>query len=367
MIKLLVVGQTPPPFGGQAMMIQNMLNGHYTNVKLYHIRMNFSSEMDEIGKFKIKKLFHVLSLIIQIYFYKIRFQISFLYYVPGGPNLVPVYRDMLLLLPTRWLFKKCIFHFHAGSTYSMYEKIPCQLRWCFKNTYFYPEIGIRITRFNPDDPALLGAKKEFIVENGIEDLFDSNHPKNSTDCARIIFIGKICHEKGIMDLLQACDLLNKKIENFRVVIVGKFESEYYKEVISQYIKRCKLENKIEFLGVLTGNTKLEQLYMGDIFCLPSHFETFGLVLLEAMQFSLPVVATNTGGIPALIEHGENGYLVNQEDCIDLSEKLFLLIKDKSLRIKMGTVGRAKYLNNFTQEKFYRKMDKVFLSLISNSR
>jgi hypothetical protein len=63
MNKILVIGQTPPPFGGQAIMIKKMLEGHYSNSRLYLVRMNFSKNMNEMGKFKITKFFHLFSIL----------------------------------------------------------------------------------------------------------------------------------------------------------------------------------------------------------------------------------------------------------------------------------------------------------------
>ena len=59
MKKILVLGQTPPPYGGQAIMIKTFLEGNYSHIKLFHIRMSFSKDMDEMGKVKIRKIFHL--------------------------------------------------------------------------------------------------------------------------------------------------------------------------------------------------------------------------------------------------------------------------------------------------------------------
>lgn len=365
MIKILVLGQTPPPYGGQAIMIKKILEGSYNSIKIYHLRMNFSSEIDAVGKFQFKKIFHLFYLISSVYFFRIYYRINYLYYVPGGPNFIPLYRDILLLNAVRWLFTKTIFHFHAGSTYSMYNKIPKYLRPLFRKAYFYPDIAIRISLYNPNDPEMLFAKKEFIVENGIEDIYDDRLSQKKTGTPKIIFLGLICEAKGICELLQACNTLNKNHEDFKLIVIGKFESKLFEKKIFSIVRDFCLEDKIDFTGILLGNDKLTHFYKGDIFCLPSHFETFGLVFLEAMQFSLPIVTTNVGGIPALVKQGENGFLVKKGDHIELANKLSELLHNKKLRIKMGVQGRKMYLENFTIDKFYIKIENVFLTLNSD--
>ena len=64
--RILVVGQTPPPFGGQAIMIEALLDGKYKKAKLFHVRMSFSKEMDDMGKFALSKVFHLLKVVIEI-------------------------------------------------------------------------------------------------------------------------------------------------------------------------------------------------------------------------------------------------------------------------------------------------------------
>ncbi|MCK5269122.1 MAG: glycosyl transferase family 1, partial [Spirochaetes bacterium] len=80
MKKILAVGQTPPPYGGQAIMIKTMLEGEYKDVELIHIKMNFSSEMDEIGKLKIFKVFKLIGLISKIIFFRFYYNTHILYY-----------------------------------------------------------------------------------------------------------------------------------------------------------------------------------------------------------------------------------------------------------------------------------------------
>jgi len=78
---------------------------------------------------------------------------------------------------------------------------------------------------------------------------------------------------------------------------------------------------------------LQRLIKLLCFCFPTFFEseTFGVVLLEAMQFSLPIVATRWRGIPSIITDGDNGFLVDPKDPIGLSEKLETLLRDPAMR------------------------------------
>ena len=136
MQRVLVIGQTPPPFHGQAIMIESLLGGEYKYAKLFHVRMSFSKEMDELGKFSLSKLLHLLKVIKDIVYFRIIHNVRILYYPPSNPETFPVLRDLAILCITRWMFKKTIFHFHAAGISELYPSLPWFLKILFRWGYF---------------------------------------------------------------------------------------------------------------------------------------------------------------------------------------------------------------------------------------
>ena len=363
MIKVLVVGQTPPPFHGQSIMIRQMLEGKYDGVKLYHVRMHFSRGVDDIGRFQLGKIFHLKCVIFKMIYYKFRFNIKVLYYPPAGPNRVPVLRDLIILFFTRFLFKKVIFHFHAGGVSTIYESLPSLLKWLYRKCYFKPDAAVRLSEFNPEDPAFLQAKKEFIVPNGIADHAAGfkHEPHDENSICRLLYVGALKETKGTMVLVETCRRLKERGLDFQLKAVGKFESPEFQDAVMTKVRQYQLEDNVVFPGVLTGDAKFEQFLWADIFCYPTFFEseTFGIVLLEAMQFSLPMVATRWRGVQSVVREGVTGFLVPVKDPAALADKLALLIKDPALRKKMKEKSRQVFLNEYTIEKFHKNMETVF--------
>ena len=113
-IRVLVVGQTPPPFGGQAVMIEALLQAELPRVRLFHVRMAYSDDMESVGKFAPRKVWVLFATILRVWWARLRQGTSVLYYPPAGPNMVPVLRDIVFLCATRWMFRRTVFHFHAG-------------------------------------------------------------------------------------------------------------------------------------------------------------------------------------------------------------------------------------------------------------
>lgn len=366
MIKILVVGQTPPPFGGQAVMVQKMLEGKYNNVRLYHIRMKFSKEMNKVGKPSLFKIFELIRIIGSIIIARFRFKAVILYYPPAGPNIIPVLRDIAILISTKYLFKRIILHFHAGGVSGIYEKSSFLMQFLFKWAYFYPDVAISLSEFSPPDADVVRAKKRFVVPNGIEDRSFSwgdigNARGGQKEVSNILFVGVLSKAKGVTVFLEACNILLGKGLPFRGLMVGKFESDEFEEQVRHYVRTNSLDDNIQFTGVLEGRQKWQNYASADIFCFPTFFdsENLSVVIIEAMSFGLPVVTTYWRGIPALVENGKSGFLVPPKDSQSLAEKLKVLISDEGMRKKMGHRGRSIYLEKFTIQKYHHNMEKVF--------
>ena len=366
MVKVLVVGQTPPPFGGQAIMVQNLLERKLQNIKLYHVRMAFSSEMDEIGRFRISKILHLIGVIIHIIWMRFFYGIQILYYPPAGPNKIPMYRDFAILILTRVFFSRTIFHFHAGGISKLIQTVSPIERWLAKLAYFYADCSIRTSTLNPEDGKKLKAKKDIVIPNGIKDNFILNNyeNKNNNIIPTILFVSVLNPAKGVDILIDSCILLKNEGLQFKLELMGRFCSEEYEKNINEKIKTSNLSSSVTFLGVKTGDEKWEAFKRVDIFCFPSYFESesFGLVALEAMQFELPVVATHWRGIPSVVRDGENGYLVPIKNVKAVAGKLRLLLDNTEKRKAMGKRGREIYLQNFTLEKWYERMEEVFMEI-----
>jgi glycosyltransferase involved in cell wall biosynthesis len=286
--------------------------------------------------------------------------------VPAGPNRIPMYRDFAILIFTRWLFKKIVFQFRASGISEIYQRLSLFEQILFRIAYFNVDLAIRLSELTPNDGTFIRAHKNVIVPNGLEDHFEKiGMPLKKNNLPSVLlFVGVLHESKGIMVLLEACRHLKDSGLTFKFRLMGKFESLTFRHRVEEFIKIKELSDYIEFLGVQTGNKKWEAYRNADIFVFPSYFhsETMPRVVLEAMSFEIPVVATRWRGVPSVVEDGKSGFLVPIKDSRALAEKIAMLLKDTSLRDFMGKRGREIYLEQFTAEKFWRNMEEAFLSV-----
>lgn len=367
MEKVLIVGQTPPPFGGQALMIERLIKNNFENVELFHVRLAFSQDMSEVGRFQLKKLVHLVYVISAIIYKRIRHDIRILYYPPAGPHKIPMFRDIAILASTRWLFEKTVFHFHAGGISELYPQLPPLLKYLYRKAYWNPDAAILLSDRNPADGERLQARTQWVIPYGIEDHsihYSNNDFAPEPGPAQILYVGILRESKGILILIEACRILQEQGFSFGLNLVGEFASETFKQTALHKVASCQLEKQVRFLGVLTGDDKWRQFSNANIFCFPSFFEseTFGLVVLEAMQFRLSVVATWWRGIPSLVRDGETGYLVPIKDPEALAENIAILLQNPDKAREMGHKGREVYLEYFTIDKYVTNIEEVFLSL-----
>jgi glycosyltransferase involved in cell wall biosynthesis len=364
---VVVVGQTPPPFGGQAVMIQALLDGDYSSFELVHVRMDFSHHVDEIGAFRVRKLGHLALTIARIAAARMRHRATTLYYPPAGPNLVPICRDIAILLATRWMFRAVIFHFHASGVSEAYPRLPAALRPLYRLAYRNPDAAVRLSELTPDDPGALGAAKVHVVPNGVPDNDGASAPPARPNAVpTILYVGVLTESKGLLVLLEACAILKKHGVVFNLDVVGGPQPAAFAGVLTETIEAHGLEQQVRLCGVLDGEEKWRGYREAAVFAFPTFFdsEAFPVVLLEAMQFGLPVVATEWRGIPSIVDDGRTGFLVPPHDAGALAERIEALLERPDLAAEFGRRARERYLSHFTMEAFQRNMEAVIASIAS---
>lgn len=164
------------------------------------------------------------------------------------------------------------------------------------------------------------AKKSVVIPNGIDDYFLENAPSPRAAAAtplRLLYAGDLDSNKNLELTVQAAELLRRQETEVSITAVGEIREEKYGRLIREtpiltHFPRCPKE------GVL------EHLRQADIFVMPSHAETFGLVYAEAMSQGVPVIYTRGQGFDGQFPEGTVGYSVSDTDPEELAEKIRLI-------------------------------------------
>ncbi len=160
-----------------------------------------------------------------------------------------------------------------------------------------------------------------------------------------LFCGRLEEQKGVDTLIAGFAQVPAALR-CRLVICGIGEDE---QELKAQATALNVDSRIHWAG---WQSDVEPFYaMADVYVMPSRWESFGLVFLEAMNFSLPVVSTRTQAIPEVVADQKTGLLGGNGDVKALATNMTLLATDAELRRTMGMAGKVRLLEHFTFERF----------------
>ena len=177
------------------------------------------------------------------------------------------------------------------------------------------------------------------------------------------FVGRFSPGKGHEELLQAAAMIVQHHSNVRFLVAGEasYGEEPYERAIRTMARDLGLDSVVTFTGFRPDVPDLMAAF--DILAFPSHAESFGVVLIEAMAMERPVVSTNCDGVLDVVENGKTGIYVEPKKSADMARALEQLITDPLLRERMGKAGRKRVLEMFDQNNQLDKLETVYRSLV----
>ena len=203
-----------------------------------------------------------------------------------------------------------------------------------------------------------------IIYNGInwndwqilpdKNIFRKQYPDISDKF--VLFAGRLATNKGLSDLISAMDLVNQK--SVDLVITGAdmgLGKQLEKEALEKGVRMHRL-------GHIDDETYRSVLAASEMLVLPSEYEAFGIVLLEAAAAETAVIGTNVGGIPEAMSPGTNGLIVEYNDVDNLSKSIATLLDDAKLCKEMGKAGRV-WAKNFSWDSILKELEQEYSSII----
>jgi len=366
---MILVGQTPPPFHGQALGIKAIADYPFPRLRLRLVRMAFSEELNSVGRFRLFKLWHLVALACRIIAARWRSGAPVLYYPPAGPNWTPVCRDLLLLPLVRPFFAVTVFHYRAAGLGRWLEQRGCIVRWFARRAYSQADLAVLMSACLAEDGGgILSARQTVVIPNGVRDLAGGRRAAGGQFPGRILLVSALRPEKGVDVLLDALILLYKKGIEFSAQLVGKPISALYMKALEERIAVTGLASRVVLRGEQTGAQLCEAYACATIFCLPTQYESEAMprVIIEAMQFGLPVVATAWRGVPDMIEDGVQGFLTPVGDAAALAAALETLLGDPARGAGMGEAARRRYECGFTEERQMLAFEEAVLAVMEDA-
>lgn len=173
----------------------------------------------------------------------------------------------------------------------------------------------------------------------------------------VLFFGKLIEVKGVDILIKAMSL-NK---NIKLIVVGDGREE---EKLKNLKRDLELEN-VEFLGPIWGDDLNNYIKLARFVIVPSRWhENFPYVIIQSFAYGKPVIGSNRGGIPELLDNGKNGIIYDAENYTELARKISYLYNDKHECMRLG-INAKNYVDNYYNSKeFYKNLMKIYNRILS---
>ena len=206
-----------------------------------------------------------------------------------------------------------------------------------------------------------------IIPNGIElEHFAADVPPIEEFCddkLNILFVSRLEKRKGLGYLLDAYEKIKDEFPNTRLIVVGSGNNR--RQDYRKYAHEKNLKD-VAFVGPVSYQGMPRYYRTADIFCAPATGnESFGIILLEAMAASKPIIASNIDGYSEVVSDGVDGLLVEPQDEDALAQALRKLLSDKSLREQLGAGGRAK-VEDYSWERVSQRVMSFYEELVNGT-
>jgi glycosyltransferase involved in cell wall biosynthesis len=362
--KVLCILHRSPPVHGAAKVGDFIANSEKftSEYDCKFITIKSSNNLTDIGNISFTKIYYIIELYIKVFWALLLFSPNKVYFTSSVKG-VAFFRD--LLLSSLWksfkLFKKIDVYYHYHTT-GINDFVSAKAFNLLLTDFFIK--GVNIILLSPmlknDLIKVTKYKEIFYLPNGIKDNFSDvefkvfiNDKFRKPSVLNVLFLSNMLKSKGYFNVLELA--LKTKGQEIHYDFAGAWESDSDRNEFFDFIQKNDLSESITFHGFVSGENKRQLFEKASCLIFPTRHEAFGLVVIEALAYGLPVIATNEGSIP---------YILN-EKCgvvIHSTEQLLQALKStkqKLINKETAMYCRQRYLNNFSSEQFERNLVEVF--------
>jgi glycosyltransferase involved in cell wall biosynthesis len=202
---------------------------------------------------------------------------------------------------------------------------------------------------------LVGDTRPWLVAYPPTDRFGPAQPESlpleriaGSPSMRVLFVGNLIHRKGLHTLVNALAIIKARHEHQQSpmvtldVVGSPKHSRSYARIIREMALELGVERLITYHGSLKDDILARRFREAHVLVVPSSYEGFGMVYMEAMGFGMPALGTTAGGAAEIIQEGETGYLIKPDDAATLAERLITLASDRALLTRLSLNALKRY-------------------------
>jgi glycosyltransferase involved in cell wall biosynthesis len=360
---ILLFLKIPPPITGATLTNKRVYDSKLLNESFIvrKLPISYAKDTADLGRIKLRKLVTFISIFIKLLTELLLHRPAIVYF-QISPFGFAFYRDIIFVSIIKLFRTNILFHLHGKGI-----KKESETKWkriLYKYAFNGSDIICLSDLLTPDIEDVFSGTIH-IVNNGLPDIspeYLAAGKKVKNDKVNILFLSNLFKSKGIIDFIIAMRRLDSKGINFKANIVGA-EGDFNENELNSIIAEANLYDKVLYFGAKYDEEKNSIIASNDILVFPTKNDIWGNVIIEAMQFRIPVVAAIEGAIPEIIDDGVTGFLVEKNAPEQIADKIEILVKNNELRESMGNAARKKYEEKYTMEIFEKNMKTVFVEVL----
>lgn len=355
--RILIIGPFPLPISGVSLankVVKEILL-ESANFTVRTINTSYKKFDEKLGKLTLGKLFFYLGLNFQVF----KVFTSDIIYITPGQTYYGITKYSLFIILASILNKEIITHVHGDHLRNEYKSLRGIKKKIFHYLLSRSTKGIVLSEALKENMSLFIKEENiYILYNFAEEYLVTKNEEIKTDILRVVFLSNLMEEKGILDLLEALELLVEQNIDYEAKIAGNIEVTSKKHFLS-IIKNLKFT---EYLGVVNGKQKKELLEWSNVFVLPTYYKMEGqpISLMEAMATNNVIITTKLPGIIDIIKE-KNAYFVEKKSAKSIAAKLKYISKNKDVIASISGRNKRLFLDRFTLSHFKSTFIKILNS------
>lgn len=344
-MKILMIGPARSVNGGISAVVNNY----------YKVGLNTKVQLKYIGTMEDGSKLHKLKIAIQALMQFIvsisKFDIVHIHLASD----VSLYRKIPFIWLTKLFGKKLVIHQHGGNIKQFYySECSPKRRQFIKKVLQKADAFIVVAPYLKDIfKDIVEEEKIVVLPNAIE--IPENISKEYQE-QNLLFLGRLCKEKGIYELLDAVKDLKKEFPKLKLYLGGV----WVEEELEHKARQC--ESYIHYLGWIDTKQKDEYLKKCNIFVLPTYFEGLPMSLLEGMAYECACVASEVGGIPQVMTNRKDGLMIPAKDVQALKDSLRELLQNQKLQKELAINARKTVEEGYDINKSIKKLLQIYQSV-----
>ncbi len=367
--RILFVGHLPPPIHGVAVINEWIKNSAAINetFDVRFINLSFSDSVSSLRKFNLAKIFKIPTTLFKIVRTQFAFKPNVIIY-NNSPEGIGFWRDCAFSLTIK-AFKgrktALVFYSH-GKDYLDHSIQSFRYRLAARAMFRNTEI-ISLSSKLSEEYRFFPFKKIHILNNGIPDNsapYINTHPKDVS----FLFLSNFFFVKGILDFIEALHLLKQRKPDvkFTFALVG-YDFDVTAKALTEMMKEKGLAEHLITIGPRLKEAKYKIIDQSKVLVLPTHYDIFPLVILEAFSFGVPVISTQVGGISEMIDDGVNGFCLPAGDIEKLYSSMYHFLNHPDDAATFGVQARKKFLQQYRFDIFEQNFNACMNSILLGNR